>query len=356
MPDPETHAADGRAAGEVQHGSQAERDCFVAGGLKLLSGKRFKMKRDDECYHATVSSDEGKTWQRQGNMVSRLGPLTNMGCLEGVAIQIQNGTHQGRIAVPFYAEMDGEHADYTREMKGGYAIFRGKRILLQTHTHVPEMGGTFVMFSDDEGATWTQSKGFLMGYFRDGYMGHMTADEPTIAELKDGRLLCFMRGTGGCILKSYSSDGGEYWTKVETTDLANSNSPAFVARVPTNGDLVCVWNQMSVDEIQRGFRRGRLSIAISQDDGQTWSHFKNLEVSEGIDPTITRVKAPELTAMVRGPQEMDAVPDGFLHFGYPEVYFTSDEICVFYHATSPAHTERVPPRWRVFPIFGLYQD
>jgi len=349
-------SSDQRAAGERQRGSQKERDDFVARGLGLLTGNRFRMERDDEWFYAATSIDDGKTWNRRGNMVSTLGPLANMGGLQGTAIQIQNGTYQGRIAVPFYAEMDGEHPDYTREMKGGYAIFRGKRILLQTHTHVPEMGGTFVMYSDDEGTTWRQSKGFLMGYFRDGHMGHMTADEPSIAELKDGRILCFMRGTGGCILKSYSSDGGQYWTKVEITDLCNSNSPAFVARVPTNGDLVCVWNQVSADEICRGFRRGRLSIAVSQDDGETWSHFRNLEVSEGIDPTVTRPKPPALTAMVKGPQEMGDIPAGFLHFGYPEVYFTAEEICIFYHATPPAPTERVPPRWRVFPISWLYSD
>ena len=356
MPTQLSDSGEQRAAGERQHGSQDERDRFVARGLTLLSGNRFKMERNDQWIYATARTDDGKTWQRRGNMVSTLGPVTNMGCLHGSAIQIQNGTYRQRIVVPFYAEMDGEHSDYTREMKGGYAVYRGKRILLQTHTHVPEMGGTFMMYSDDEAATWTQSKGFLMGYFRDGHMGHMTADEPTVAELKDGRLLCFMRGTGGCILKSYSSDGGQYWTKVETTNLCNSNSPAFVARVPKNGDLVCVWNQMSVDEINRGFRRGRLSIAVSQDDGETWSHFKNLDVSDGIDPTITRLKPPELTAMVRGPLEMGKVPDEFLHFGYPEVYFTNDEICIFYHVTSPTHSVRVPPKWRVFPVSWLYQD
>ena len=41
-----------------------------------------------------------------------------------------------------------------------------------------------------------------------------------------------MRSTCGWILKSYSSDGGENWTKVELTDLAMSNSPAALKRLP----------------------------------------------------------------------------------------------------------------------------
>ena len=90
--------------------------------------------------------------------------------------------------------------------------------------------GLRAILSSDEGQTWKSCiedgwHGFMVGYLNDGHMGHLTCEEPVIAELKDGRILCFMRSTCGRILKSYSEDGGEHWMKVQATDIAMSNSP-----------------------------------------------------------------------------------------------------------------------------------
>ena len=200
--------------------------------------------------------------------------------------------------------------------------------------------------------------GFLMGYFEDGNLGHWGCEEPAIAELKDGRVLCFMRSQCGRILKSYSGDGGEYWMKVEATDIAMSNSPCVLKRIPRTGDLVMVWNQVSAAEICKGYRRGRLSIAISKNDGQTWGNFKTLELSPGLEDR-KRVAPPPLTPMVRGPSGPDhvlgTIPDGFLHFGYPTVWFTADKIVITYLVSPPdgpgGHSQK-----REFPISWLYEQ
>ena len=321
--------------------------------LRLLSGNLFRTKDN----HSQTSADAGESWQRGG----RINPFKLGGKLDGVAIQIQSGQHKGRIVIPFYLGMYGNHPDYTTTGRGGYAMWKGQRILLETHTHIPEMSGSFVCYSDDEGKTWQScvndhGRGFMIGYFNDGHLGHLTCEEPVVAELKDGRILCFIRSTCGRILKSYSSDGGEKWTKVELTDLAMSNSPATLKRLPETGDLVMVWNQMSAQEIRRGYRRGRLTIAISEDDGQTWINRRNLEVSPGCDAQETHVEPPPLQAMVRGgsgPDEiLSELPDGFTHYQYANIFFSEDKIVVNYSVSplgGPGES-----RWRVFPISWLY--
>lgn len=341
--------------GEKPRGNSADELTENQRCLRLLSGKLFKYD-DSRSY---TSADEGETWIEGGDLISYRG-LGAVGgsALQRADIQILQGTYRHRIVIPFYLEMDGHHPDYSRQQRGGYAIWKGKKVLLETHTHVPEMAGTYMNFSDDEGKTWTFSKGFLMGYFQDGHLGHWSCEEPVVAELKEGRLLCFMRSTCGRILKSYSADGGESWTKVAITDLAMSNSPCRLNRIPGTGDLVLVWNQMSTEEIRRGYRRGRLSVAISRDDGNTWERFKTLVQSPGVEP-VTRVSPPPLTAMVRGgsgPDEvMDELPDDFVHFHYHEVYFSADgeRFFVFIRVGTPAGAQK--PIWRTYPTNWLYE-
>ena len=318
--------------------------------LNLLSGKLFRY----DAARAYLSDDQGKTWQAGGELVTYGIGAT----LERAAIQLQEVPHRGRIIVPFYLEMAADHPDYTRQQRGGYANWRGEQVLLETHTHVPEMAGSYANFSDDEGRTWQHSKGFLMGYFEDGHLGHWSCEEPVMVELADGRLLCFMRSTCGRILKSYSSDGGESWTRVEVTDLAMSNSPCRLDRIPGSNDLVLVWNQMSAEEIRRGYRRGRLSVAISRNHGQTWENFKTLIQSPGV-ASAERVEPPPLSAMVRGasgPEEsMSDLPDGFTHYHYHEIYFSADgqEAFIFIRVGLPIGSYE--PIWRSFPTAWLYE-
>lgn len=336
----------GRMQGELDY-EQVKAECPVH--LRLLSGKLFRISGNV----SQTSADEGTSWQDGG----RINPYQIGGRLDASEIQLQNGPHKGRILVPYYLEMDGDHPDYTRQQRGGYATWKGERIVLETHTHVPEMAGSYVCYSDDDGKSWQVSKGFMMGYFEDGRLGHASCEEPRVVELKDGRVLCFMRSTMGRILKSTSSDGGEYWTKVEATDVAMSNSPCALARIPTTADLVMVWNMMSEEEICRGYRRGRLSLAISKDDGKTWEGLRTLELSPGVTGTGW-VEPPAPTPMVRGgcgPDEiLGEIPDGFTHYHYPDITLTDDRIFIAYLATSP--DGKGGRRWRAFPTAWLYGD
>ena len=100
--------------------------------------------------------------------------------------------------------------------------------------------------------------------------------EPTVTEVKPGRLLMFMRTGLGRHFQAWSNDNGETWTRPQPTSLAASTTPAQIGTLP-NGHLVCVWNQESSEEIRRGYNRTRLSSAISRNGGSVWEFFQNVE-------------------------------------------------------------------------------
>ena len=109
-----------------------------------------------------------------------------------------------------------------------------------------------------------------------------------------------LRNTSGRIWKSFSEDRGVTWNKPEPTELASSYSPITLKRIPSTDDLLLIWNQASLEEMNvkvasrpPGFKmiaRHRLTCAISRDEGKTWENFKNLESLD----KITRVSPPPL--------------------------------------------------------------
>ncbi|MEZ5353237.1 MAG: sialidase family protein [Bryobacteraceae bacterium] len=124
---------------------------------------------------------------------------------------------------------------------------------------------TRIYFSDDEGATWQRSRTLV-----DVPDSKPGAQEPGVVELKDGRLLLWVRTGKGRIYRALSADRGETWTQPEPMDLESPLAPQTIKRIPSTGDLLLVWNKSES-------KRTPLTAAISSDDGETWAHFRNLE-------------------------------------------------------------------------------
>jgi len=204
-----------------------------------------------------------------------------------------------------------------------------------------------------------------MGWFDfngepNGMAGITSVGESSIVELTDGRVLVFGRSVVGRIVYSHSSDGGESWAALRPTELAASGSPSRLRRIPGTNDLLCVWNQISGEEIRRGYRRGRLSAAISKDDGATWENFKTLELSDGLD-NVDRVEPDAEVRMVRGRKDVGALPDGYAFYHYANVNFAKDNVYIMYSRGHPdmgiaeelvAHQEGV---MRIYPLKWFYE-
>jgi Neuraminidase (sialidase) len=124
---------------------------------------------------------------------------------------------------------------------------------------------TRVYYSDDEGVSWKQSETLVD--IPDTKAG---AQEPGVVELKDGRVMMWIRNQKGKIYKSYSADKGVTWSTPEPMDLDSPLSPQTIKRIPKTGDLLVVWNNSPK-------LRTPLTAAISKDDGMTWTHVRNLD-------------------------------------------------------------------------------
>lgn len=125
-------------------------------------------------------------------------------------------------------------------------------------------------FSDDAGQHWQQGSG-------DVDLPKRGAMEPEVIELADGTVLMIVRSQLGRIYTARSSDGGDTWSQPEPWGPPAPEAPSTLRRIPSTGDLVLVWNDHVDPQHHHSGQRTPLSIAVSQDEGETWSQPRNLE-------------------------------------------------------------------------------
>ena len=99
--------------------------------------------------------------------------------------------------------------------------------------------------------------------------------EPYVVELTDNRLLMLMRTQMNTQYQSFSSDGGETWSQTQPSKLVSTESPVAIRREPKTGLLMLVWNNARIGK--HGKDRTPLTVAFSQDEGQSWFSEINIE-------------------------------------------------------------------------------
>ena len=247
-------------------------------------------------YYVRRSSDEGQTWGHPICVTMHYGFHTiQPDCITQLS--------SGRILAP---------AEWTLEVGGGEA---GHMVSL-------------CYFSDD-GHIWLRGKGHVdIG---------ATTEEPSVVELKDGRLLMIFRSTRGYVGRAYSEDQGDTWSEPEFLELPSPMANQLITRIPSTGDLLLLWCNnphspgrargeeqpvVAVAQLQRklGDIRSPLTAAVSQDEGQTWPHIRNIaEDPEGV----------------------------YGDYGYPGCTFVEDGTVAIinYHALDGLHVARIGVDW-----------
>lgn len=252
--------------------------------------------------HATAylagrfSNDGGKTWSTEDKTI-----VQQEGKMNVMSVSLLR-LHNGQIAlfylkknsttdcIPVVRFSNDEGSTWTDPKpcitdKKGYFVLNNNRVIqlksgrlvfaVALHQTPDEpkwsnSGRLYSYYSDNNGQTWKSGK------IVPNPNGILT-QEPGLVELKNGTIMMFIRTGAGVQCKSFSTDKGETWSAVERSNIVSPVSPASIARIPSTGDLLLVWNNNDGSNPATKGKRTPLNIAISKDEGKTWQNTKTLE-------------------------------------------------------------------------------
>ncbi len=139
----------------------------------------------------------------------------------------------------------------------------GGRILLPLYSD--GFNVSLAAISDDSGETWRASRPIV----------GLGPIQPSFVRRQDGTIVAYMRDSGPLpkrALVAQSTDDGESWSIARDTDIPNPSSSLEVIAL-RDGRWVMIFNDSD---------RGRhiLSLAMSDDEGETWKWKRTLEEAE----------------------------------------------------------------------------
>jgi len=262
-------------------------------GRILFVYTRYNQKSADDNAPAFLagrySNDGGKTWTQKDDVI-----LPNEGGMNIMSVsllRLQNDDigmfylkkNSGIDCIPMLRISKDEAKSWSNAIpcitdKKGYFVLNNDRVIklkdgrliMAVARHcVPggedkAVGDLFSYYSDDNGQTWTSSaqvpnpKGIV-------------TQEPGLIEMRDGRIMMYIRASGGWQQLSFSNDLGKTWSPIEKSNIVSPISPATIEKIPGTRDWLLVWNNNGKSD-----RRTPLTSAISKDEGKTWKHIKNI--------------------------------------------------------------------------------
>ncbi len=277
------------------------------------------------------SDDNGQTWQPPVRMTA---PGANTAGLQDTFLR----SSSGRILLPVFLSLGQSNVkdDGLRPLPG--KLVHNQWHVTGAHDFDGRYSGVYVLYSDDDGATWKRNSDGEILIMLDWNAIYSYGNESSMTEVAPGRLLLFMRNQLGRLFQTWSNDNGETWTRPQPTVLAASTAPCQLRTLP-NGHLLCVWNQETEEEIRKGYARSRLSSAISRDGGRVWEFFQNIDSiheTTRVEPGHIRPTRPEELYFPAGQAAVERDPR-HVHFAdrhsrlyYPSVMVLDDRVIIAY--------------------------
>lgn len=191
--------------------------------------------KDTRRVYVTSSTDDGATWAAPKEITAdtKKPDWTWYATGPGAGIQIERGSHKGRLVAPC-DHIEGATKDY--------------------YSHI--------IYSDDHGVTWKLG----------GRTPQALVNECEVVELTDGRLMLNMRNYDPAQhirQVAFSEDGGETWKDQRFDNaLVEPICQASIRRVswPADGKpgIILFSNPAAAD------KRVNMTVRVSTDDAQTW--------------------------------------------------------------------------------------
>jgi hypothetical protein len=211
---------------------------------------------DESAMYYRRSTDNGSTWTVPTKIPNEAGQID---CVTDHAVSLRDG----RIILPCYVYVRHKVTHSAEEIHVAYSFSSYS-------------GFALCLYSDDRGHTWKRSNQFTVEARSLGRDIFVAAEEPAVIELKDGRLLMFIRNYTGWFYKSYSSDRGATWSKPVNSGIPAPGATPQLRRIPTTGDILLLYNFADRSEISGPLPRTRLASAISIDEGMNFSSVRIL--------------------------------------------------------------------------------
>ncbi len=271
---------------------------------------------------ARRSTDGGRTWSRKWTVVEdehdtnvMSASLLNLGdelllvyCdhLPGMPVKGMVARRSGDGGRSWSAAAAITPANGNRHAANNASLRRlaDGRILLAAREYVDGVRWPYCLLSDDGGRTWRAGSHVPDPGLPERERLAQNVNEPSVAQLADGRLLMTMRSVAGGQFFAYSEDRGQSWSRPFLSPLRGACSPAAIRRVPGTGDVLCLWTYGLSG-------RTPLVSAVSSDAGRTWRPLKLVERSRhhgycytsitfhGDHVLLTYCHAPELAGLRR---------------------------------------------------------
>ena len=175
---------------------------------------------------------------------------------------------------------DDSH-DYTTGPWDKLVLLESGRVIALLHCNMnpdaKKQGGplgTYAVFSDDHGKTWTRSPLKDVLHVPDNPLKKPEWGfwEPALVEHAPGKLLMLGRTTTGWLWESRSEDNGTTWSAPVQSTVPNPVAPPVLTRVPGTDTLVLIHNpDVKLSDSWHGGERVALAFRTSHDAGRTWS-------------------------------------------------------------------------------------
>jgi len=122
--------------------------------------------------------------------------------------------------------------------------------------------------------------------------------EPFVCELTENRMMMLLRNSTDCFYQAFSADGGTTWSTPEPSPFNGTDTTPFILRL-TDGRILTFWNNTRpLPEVEHASQinasdwvisgkgedyftnRDANHVAISEDDGATWIHSRELYLND----------------------------------------------------------------------------